>query len=146
MRLWKLAVLGLVTLSLSSCFLADRGVVRNDVAIREADSGLEILFCRDVGATFVRMEERLPGAAWVPFVDYDGLEIDISTGQVVTLGDQTVFPERGEPALGPGAEIAIQLGHDDRAVVDSYFTVPPGGLSTDRWLRVDGVLSATPCE
>ena len=139
----------LVLLSLCAC---DNNAFTSPLALRADGDLVVVAMCGptvEIERIYLESRNQDLGVAWFRFWDAKGTA-SLETGEIVSLRDgvQGLSVELTDsPILEPGTDIAITMVSVERDMsLSSDFVVGPDGLSEDSWLRVDGSVSALPCD
>lgn len=147
-----LAAVVVLVITAAGCSILERPS-NEPVAIRKNGSHLEVAFCSDIEASYLRLDERnvSDGLSWSTIWEFEASK-DFARGDVLST-DPSSTPLLGEtrttPRLIPGDQVHLFVAHPGpgtrRQVVNSNFYLGKDGLSDRDWLHPDGTVTKSPC-
>lgn len=136
-----------VLVLLSGCFLAERGVNSDELALGAYRDGFVVAVCTDIEADYLSFEYRAPGDGWISFLLYQGDAVLISSGTVLdedALARLGLSESSATGALPSGTELSV-IVRNDQEVLNAVFRLPTTPMNLQQWLHGGGMLSTAPC-
>jgi hypothetical protein len=144
---FKISVCAFAVNLLAGCILADQAEQHFGLALGRDDGEFAIAVCEPIVFSSAAFYSRTGTEPWVEFYTYDGEEVSLQIGDVISADTaaELGLPNPGtQPPLTPGTwiEVSLQGDPDGR---QAAFQIPAEGISDGGWIRMDDTEYSEPC-